>query len=249
MAADPTPPGPKTPYRPDEYWNRRLSKSFDLTGVGHQAFSTDYNDLLYARKVELLEEALHGVSLNGASVFDIGVGTGFFTGWYAERGAKVSGVDITPIAVERARERWGDQFRVADVGAADYEVGPPADLVSMWDVAYHIVDEAAHTRAMHHIAATLKPGALFVMTDWLGVPEDRMIAEHVRARSLATYRQRLGAEGVDLVRSQPLFHLLNRRWFRALDERLAGLYLWVDRRAWWLARRNLSFAVWRKRAS
>lgn len=247
MPADQSPPPSPSGYRPDEYWSRRLQRSFDLTGVGHQAFSSRYNDLLYARKVELLEAALRGLDLRGARVFDIGVGTGFFTAWYAGRGAQVSGVDITPISVERARERWGDRFRVADIGAPDFPVPDPVDLVSMWDVAYHIVDEDAHRRALAHIAATLKPGALFVMTDWLGVSQDRMIAEHVRARSLATYRERLGGLGVDLVAARPLFHLLNRRWSRALDERLAPLYLWLDRRAWWLARRNLSFAVWRKR--
>ena len=109
------------PYEPADYWQRRLTRAFDLSGVGHQSFGHRYNEILYRRKEEVLTAALGQFPLAGAQVFDVGVGTGYFTDWFRARGATVSGVDIAEVAVERARQRFGDGFRVADIGAEGFE--------------------------------------------------------------------------------------------------------------------------------
>ena len=54
------------PYSPRDYWEQRLSGSFNLRGVGHRSFSETYNDWLYRRKVRCLTKALEGVTVQGA---------------------------------------------------------------------------------------------------------------------------------------------------------------------------------------
>lgn len=234
------------PYKPDDYWQRRLTRAFDLKGVGHQSFGHRYNEILYRRKEEVLTAALGELPLSGTQVFDVGVGTGYFTEWFRKRGATVSGVDIAEVAIEHARERFGDGFRVADIGAKDFDGAPPVDIVSMWDVAYHIVDDAAHARAMGHVTALLKPGGRFVMTDWLGAPQDRAVAAHVRGRTLGTYERLFAPLGVRLEGAHPMFHWLNRPVLKGFDEMLAPLYLRLDRGRTKLSTRNLSLAIWKR---
>jgi ribosomal protein L11 methylase PrmA len=41
------------------------------------------------------------MTVEGRSVLDVGCGTGFFTGFYLERGARLPGLDIAPVAIER----------------------------------------------------------------------------------------------------------------------------------------------------
>lgn len=55
--------------------------------------------------------------LEGASVLLAGCGRGDYVPWYRERGATVTGVDVSETAIEHARERFGDEatFRRADL--------------------------------------------------------------------------------------------------------------------------------------
>jgi len=44
-----------TAYTLKDYWEERLRKNFNLTGVGHQGLSAYYNACLYKRRLEALE--------------------------------------------------------------------------------------------------------------------------------------------------------------------------------------------------
>jgi ubiquinone/menaquinone biosynthesis C-methylase UbiE len=47
-----------------------------------------------------------GIALAGRHVLDVGCGTGFFTEFYLEHGARVTGLDITEARSMRLRERF-----------------------------------------------------------------------------------------------------------------------------------------------
>lgn len=236
-------------YEPKRYWESRLTDNFDLRGVGHSAFSPAYNKWLYRRKRRCIDDFFEDRDLNGSDVLDIGCGTGFFVEWYLSRGARVTGVDITSISVERLSARFDATFHVADVTDPAFPACGPFDIVNMWDVIYHIVDPDAFEHAISNIAARLKPGGLFLFTDWFGLPMDREVAAHVRARCLATYRRALPPRGLELLSLQPLYTRLNKRnvGMRA-DDRLGPLYFFLDNRARRIATDNLSLSVWRRLA-
>src|SRR6266566_775311 len=101
-------------YDPRLYWEERLRNHFNSRGVGHIGFSERYNYWLYRRKRECIETALRRVSLIGKDVLDVGCGTGFFVDWYLNKGAQVSGIDITEVSIERLRRDFPGEFRTQD---------------------------------------------------------------------------------------------------------------------------------------
>lgn len=236
-------------YTPSTYWEDRLKRSFNLRGVGHLNFSESYNAWLYRRKARCIEARLRDVPLRGTRVLDVGCGTGFFVDWYSRRGADVTGVDITEVSVERLRTKFLGAFYTRDITAPDFSVPGPFDIVNMWDVMYHIVDPDAYDRALTNIAGHLKPAGLFLTTDWFGAPADSRVADHVQARCLGTYQEKLGRLGLDLVGVSPLYGALNKRILGSADNLLAPVYYLLDGFARQVSRRNLSLSLWRKASS
>jgi hypothetical protein len=115
----------------------------------------------------------------------------------------------------------------------------------MWDVTYHIVDAAAFEQALHNVSLSLKPGGLFLVTDWFGASSDRRIADHVYVRCLDTYQRTLGAKGFELKDLYPLYNSLNKPHLGKADNYLAFLYFTVDTFRKRMPPDNLSLSVWR----
>lgn len=216
-------------YLPREFWQERLARQFDLRGSGETGLSMEYNRACYRLRAEVLGRALgdHGFDPRGREVLDVGCGTGFFTAYYLERGARVTGIDIAPISVETLSARHpGSRFILADVGEQPIE-GRYA-LVNAMDVLYHITDEARWEAAVRHLAAAVEPGGLLVVSD--AFSDMGPLAEHNRMRSLARYRAALNAEGLQLAGLYPTHVMLNRDLgaLRFLN-RAPGLLLAIDR--------------------
>jgi SAM-dependent methyltransferase len=216
-------------YRPQEFWEQRLEAQFDLRGTGETGLSLAYNRACYRLRAEVLGACLQRAGLlpGGRRVLDIGCGTGFWTDWYVTRGAHYTGVDIAQVSVDRLAERYPEQrFVRADV--SEGVPGGPYDIVNVFDVLYHITDEARWEAALRHLAGAVAPGGLLLVTD---VFSDRgSLAEHNVMRPLGRYLEVIGAAG--LVREQllPTHVLLNRHLgpWRFLN-RWPGLLLAADR--------------------
>jgi len=225
-----TDPTPASGYQPRDFWERRLSEHFDLRGTGETGLSLAYNRACYALRRSVLARALkeQGFDPRGRSVLDVGCGSGFFTAWYLERGARVTGVDIAPTSVERLRARYpGSRFILSDV--SEVALDQRYDLVNAFDVLYHIVDDARWERALVHLAHAVAPGGVLLVTDVFPAAE-RPQAAHNRMRPLARYEAVLQPRGLARAALHPTHVLLNRelgRW-RFLN-RLPWLLLAADR--------------------
>ena len=192
-----------------EFWERRLAHQFDLRGTGETGLSLEYNQACYQLRREVLAGALNDVGFDprGKRVLDVGCGTGFFTAYYLQRGAHVTGIDIAPISIETLAARHPEaRFILAD--AAERPVEGRYDLVNAFDVLYHIVDDARWEAAVNHLAAAVEPGGLFLASDTFSTLDD--LAEHNRMRPLARYRTLLNAAGLQLAGLHPTHLLLNR---------------------------------------
>lgn len=216
-------------YRPGEFWEERLRSQFDLRGTGETTMSLAYNRACYRLRGEVLEGALRAAHVDpkGRAVLDVGCGTGFFTEFYLARGARVTGVDITPTSVARLAERFPEaRFVQADV--SDVALPDRYAIVNAFDVLYHITDDARWERAMAHLAAAVEPGGVVLVTD--AFHEMGALAEHNRMRSLEHYRAVLARSGVRIEALRPTHVLLNRPLgaFRFLN-RAPGLLYQVDR--------------------
>jgi SAM-dependent methyltransferase len=196
-------------YEPREFWQRRLSEQFDLRGTGETGLSLAYNRACYALRLGVLERALRGAgaSVEGKSVLDVGCGTGFFTGFYLERGARLTGLDIAPVAIERLAQRHPKaRFVLADV--SEVALAERFDVVNVFDVLLHITDDARWERAVRNLAAAVAPGGLLLVTDTFAALPG--LAAHNKSRPLALYRERLAANGLVPGPLYPTHVLLNR---------------------------------------
>ena len=226
-------------YRPQEFWEQRLAEQFDLRGTGETGLSLAYNRACYVLRAEVLTAALRrsGVRMPGARVLDVGCGTGFWTEYYAARGARYTGVDIAQVSIDRLAARYPAQrFVRADVSEG-VPVGP-YDLVNVFDVLYHVTDDARWEAALRHLAGAVAPGGLLLVTDVFA--ERGRLAEHNVMRPLKRYMEVLSAQGLTREQLSPTHVLLNRhlgpwrflnRWpslLLAADRMLLGMGLGND---------------------
>ena len=101
--------------------------------------------------------------VTGLHVLDAGCGEGRFARMLAERGARVTGVDLSPRMIEiasthEAEHRLGIEYHIADMADLHAFQSGSFDLA----VAYvSLVDVPSYQRAIAEIARVLRPGGRF----------------------------------------------------------------------------------------
>ena len=122
----------------------------------------------------------------GRRVLDVGCGAGPLTAWMAERGAEVTGIDVSPAMLQLARDRVGDRatFLVADVSEPLTFAGDATfDLVVASLVLHYLADWEAPLREFRRV---LRPGGAVVLSSHhptmdaeLHSPDDYFAVTHV----------------------------------------------------------------------
>jgi SAM-dependent methyltransferase len=133
-----------------EVWTRAAK---DYVAAAERSWATDEIDWgIYGVKEADLG-ALADVDFDGLDVVELGCGTAYFSAWFARRGARPVGVDLTPAQLETARRmqaEHGLEFPLVEASAEDVPL-PDAgfDLAfseygaSIWCDPYRWVPEAA----------------------------------------------------------------------------------------------------------
>jgi SAM-dependent methyltransferase len=196
-------------YEPRSFWEERLVDQFDLRGTGEPGLSLEYNRACYALRRFALDRALAGAGFDPKTqrVLDVGCGTGFFVEYYLERGARVTGLDLTDASVARLSARF-PQARFIRADVADQPVGEEFDLVNVFDVFFHITEDPRWEAAMAHVARGVAPGGLLVYTDVFAPPSK--LAAHNRTRPLERHQALLERLGLRVESLAPTHVLLNR---------------------------------------
>ncbi len=257
----PRPADSKNEYGAGQYWSDRLDANWSLQGVGYLGYSERYNQYLYQAKLRTVGRALREqrIEVSGRRMLDLGPGIGFWLRWYRDQGAAhVAGLEIAAPAVERLRAALPEvDVRQGDLGQT-WPFQETFDVVSGFDVFYHITDPEAHASAVRQAARHLAPGGWLLLTDRLG-REDVQTASHVCFHSLERYREPLAAESCTVRAVYPLYRLLNgalgdgpfaaripriRPVIVRLENMLAPLLFWAD--GLLLRRGNLNLLVAQK---
>jgi SAM-dependent methyltransferase len=201
------------PANAREYWEGRLSERWGLHGVGHLTYGRPYNEWLYrVRKVVFLRHVRDlPVEVSRADVLDIGSGTGFWLDVWRSLGVRtLVGSDMTQVALQKLRDQDpGLELLHLDISEIDAiaTIKKRFDLISAFDVLFHIMEQNQFENAISNVAKLLRPGGYFLFTDTF-VHGKTVWANHQVSRSLEAITRILGASGFEIIKRAPMFVLM-----------------------------------------
>ena len=162
------PPGDRRPAgSPSAYWERvaRAYAGADpLAAVCYPGAPAWFNRFIAGLQWRTLTACLQRLPLAGATALDVGCGTGRWSRWLAEHGARVTGVDATEAMLDVARRAApGIEFRrmpATALALSDASV----DLVVCITVVQHLppTDQLA---AIAELCRVVRPGGSIVTLD------------------------------------------------------------------------------------
>lgn len=168
------------------YWvNRHQDLKDDPRSVGNLAASKEQNEAGERALVETMGALAALVTPDMNRVLDLGCGYGRVTGAFLEHGLSYTGLDVSPVALERARKTWPKaEFRETDL--LNWTPSEQYDLVCVLYVLVHFVDDARWEQFFRSAAKSVSPGGYLLIADWF--PDDkRKRAMHYVARPFSDY--------------------------------------------------------------
>lgn len=202
-------------FNPDDFWQNRLTKVEGLEGVGYTKLGKPFNIWGYKVRQQAFYNIINPLkyNFNNAEVLDIGSGTGFYIAiWNALHAKKVTGIDITEVAVENLKTKFPEHHFMQldigdDLGKIKSTLGNK-DFISAMDVLFHIVDDTRFNRAVHNIASLLKPGGYFVYSDNF-LNSETIRTKHQVSHSKKYLMDLFEEAGLELVDHKPFMILSN----------------------------------------
>jgi ubiquinone/menaquinone biosynthesis C-methylase UbiE len=154
---------------PDSWWpDERAHAGREHFDEAHARRYDAKMDAGAAAEVALLQRG--GFLGPGATVVELGTGTGQFALAVAEACARVVAVDVSPIMLGRLREKLAapgaaSNVETVDAGFLTYEhCGAPADVVYSRFALHHLPD-FWQAIALRRIAGMLRPGGVLRLSD------------------------------------------------------------------------------------
>lgn len=202
-------------FIPARYWEERLTHRYGLDSVGYIGLGLAYNRYMYAVRRFVVERAIAHASLDlqGAHILDIGSGTGFYVDLFGKYGpSSITGVDVTNIAVQELRKTFPQHtFYQRDIAQLQQALPatPPLgyDLVSVFDVLFHVVDDAQYEQAVANIGRLTRPGGYVLYAE--NLPRQTARLQHFVRRARTQVMDALSQAELEVVATFPMFVLMN----------------------------------------
>ncbi|HUQ79163.1 MAG TPA: class I SAM-dependent methyltransferase [Patescibacteria group bacterium] len=195
-------------YDPRDFWEARLRRTFNLEGVGFRVLGLGFNNALYQQRDVVFRRVIrrHRLDPEGKDIVELGPGTGFYVRlWRRARVASLVGLDITAVACEKLSALYPDfRFVQSDITEAWPVNDDSADIVTAFDVLFHIVDDARFDASLTEAGRVLRPGGVLLVSDLFahGAP---FAGFHQVSRTLERYQASLDAAGFDIVGRHAVF--------------------------------------------
>ncbi|WP_432884251.1 class I SAM-dependent DNA methyltransferase [Kribbella sp. CA-245084] len=135
-----------------------IRTSYDTVAVSYAELVVDGADW-ETEAFDLLAKLVAG---SGLPVLDVGCGPGRTTGLLAERGLRVTGIDLSPGMIEVARRSCPDlDFRVGSMTALDIADGSASGVVSWWSIIH--LPRNVVPQAFAEFYRVLAPGGVLLL--------------------------------------------------------------------------------------
>ena len=196
-------------FDPQSYWDARHTKRYGPESVGYAGLGVPFNVWMYRVRAHVVERELRRAAIDAANsaVLDIGSGTGFYISlWQRLRARSITGSDFSPFAVRSLEEKF-PSHRFVEMDVTSDTLPPslgPFDVISAFDILYHIVDDARYEQAFRNVKSLLRPGGYFVFSENF-MRNGRESGLHQVSRSYAEIAALLEREGFEVVRHAPVF--------------------------------------------
>jgi SAM-dependent methyltransferase len=243
-------------YDPATFWESRLRARFDLAAVGYRGLGKPFNEALYRQREVVLGRAIrrHKLRIGGADIVELGPGSGFYVkGWKASGAGSLVGLDIATVVAEQLSAAYPEyRFEQADITERWPVDDASADIVTAFDVLFHIVDDSRFAASLVEAGRVLRPGGHMLVSD-LFLHGHTFRNDHQASRTLDVYTDALDAAGLEVIGRLPIFVTMHpaldvpagwRRsladlWWSALEAKLVAqprlgrrigtVLFWIDR--------------------
>jgi ubiquinone/menaquinone biosynthesis C-methylase UbiE len=177
------------------YWNEHIHDlEIATTPVGSQAFFSELDEYRYD-KLRYLPDIIDFNSYRNVKLLEIGCGVGLDLVRFAQAGAFVTGIDLSPVSIELARKNFEYQGFAADLFVMNGEAMTFPDNSFEIIYAHGVLQYTADARKMMaEIYRVLKPGGeaiimLYNKYSWLNALSILMKVhlEHADAPVLKKY--------------------------------------------------------------
>jgi len=197
-----------------QYWEKRLS-IISLDSVGYKGLGEKYNFWLYKIKKKQLQKCLnkYSISIKGKTVLDIGAGFGFYVDFWCSNGAsEIVGLDIAKTAINFLKKIYPHySFYCCDISdkvLPSELMNKKFDIISAFDVLYHIVDDVKFEMAIENISNLCKENAYFLLSDVFIEHGNIISSYYIKSRLLKDYEYILQNKGFKILGKIPVFHFM-----------------------------------------
>lgn len=138
-------------------------KQKEIEFFDDHASSQQYDVFSEESSRKLIQTCLEGTGLRpGMRIADLGCGSGVFTNILSSMGFAVTGLDLSPALIARAKKSFPQiEFQVGDVEDLPYPA-ESLDGVLLSGILHHLPDKTACARSVHRV---LKKGGVFMAFD------------------------------------------------------------------------------------
>jgi SAM-dependent methyltransferase len=212
------------------YWKTRVAGSDGVGMVGHRTMGVAYNQWIYRRRVDAMSRWLgeRNLPVSEGAVLELGCGTGFWVEFWAQCGvSRLTGVDITPSLIASLQARYPSfNFLCTDLRSPEGMPSTRFDVVTLFDVLYHITDRKDATEVLKRAVSALSDTGCVLVFDQLSPTKDYQLRKHVVFRHESTLTAMASEAGLVCSEQVPLFVTLEppifgRAW---LDLPILGTY-------------------------
>lgn len=195
-----------------DWWEARHRDHRGFEAVGYAGAGEAYNAWLYRIRRRLFRRHVASLASPASSVLDVASGTGFYVGLWQGAGIRdVTGSDLSETAVRRLRASFsGVPIERFDIAGQDSQLPDRRfDLVSAFDVLFHLIDDESYGRALANLARLVRPGGLLVISENFRRTGPRRFASVQVNREEGEILRALHRAGFQVLERRPMFVVMN----------------------------------------